>query len=161
MKNICLIITIFILVSSCKKKFEEGPYFNSKSASKRIKGNWELQVLSINGIDSTQFYNTIFKEKCIFIIHEPIRKGEYGGISMRWGQDTNRIKFSRLWTGYAKYGVISAEPIRDTLAPYFLYPCCRNWYSEIFDIRYLTTEKLILQIKSSEDYLQRLEFKKI
>ena len=161
MKNIGLLITIFILFGACKKKFEEGPYLSLKTASKRIKGNWELQVLSINGIDSTQYYNAVFKENCIFNISEPFRKGDYGSLFIKWGSDTTSILIVRLWPGYAKSGRIYANAETDLSASYYLYSFSQSWYSNPFDIRYLTHKKLILEIKTNENSYQRLELKKI
>lgn len=161
MKNSLWIVLIIFCSLSCKKKFEEGPGFSIKSANKRIKGNWELQTFSINGIDSTQYYNTVFKEKCRFSITPPHRNGDNGTIFITWGHDTTDIIITRLWPGYPKSGEIVANAETDLSLSYTLYPFCQCWYSKSFDIRHLTTEKMILQISSNESSIQRLEFKKL
>ena len=162
MKHFLLILVLFsFIILGCKKKFEEGPYFSIKSANKRIKGDWELQVLSINGIDSAPYYNAVFKEKCIFEFDSPENYGDEGAITMLWGKDSNNIRNTRLWYDNARFGAIYSETEKDTLPSYYLFHFCQSWYSEPFDIRYLTDKKLILQIKPNENYIQRLEFKKL
>jgi hypothetical protein len=42
-----------VIISGCKK-YEEGPCFSLRSKENRVRGEWELEYLYINGVDSTQ-----------------------------------------------------------------------------------------------------------
>ena len=54
---ICLTSIYILSISGCKK-YEEGPYFITKSKCKRITGTWHLEYLVIDGVDSTVYaYN--------------------------------------------------------------------------------------------------------
>ena len=161
MKKVLCIALLVITFSSCEKKFEEGQGDRLTSANKRMDGYWELQKLLINGVDSVAYYNQIFKEKCTFKISIGSRKFETGAISIYWGQDSNQIRIGRYWYGNAKSGGTDLSTYHDTLPYYYLFPFTRYWCDYNYDIRYLSKDKLILQIKPSDNYMQRLEFKKL
>ena len=162
MKKVLGIALLLLAFSSCKKKFEEGQGDRLTSANKRMDGYWELQKLLINGVDSVAHYNQIFNEKCTFGASIGNKKFETNYVSFKWGQDTNKIRIGRYWYGNAKTaGTIGQDNYRDTLPFYFLFPFSQYWCTATIDIRYLSKDKLILQIKPNDNYMQRLEFKKL
>lgn len=56
MKKIIIIIGLSaILFNSCKK-YEDGPLISFRSPTNRLLGKWEVESVSINGVDNTSVY---------------------------------------------------------------------------------------------------------
>lgn len=58
-KHLLILTTALIftmLVSSCKKQYDEGPRFSLKSPRARLEGTWELEKYKVDGVDLTQLY---------------------------------------------------------------------------------------------------------
>ena len=55
-KNALFLIFIFCISFFSCKKYEEGPYFSIYSKEHRVVGEWDIEYLSINGYDSTQYF---------------------------------------------------------------------------------------------------------
>jgi hypothetical protein len=58
MKKVIFIILILVAISEGCKKYEDGPCFSLRSVKNRIVGTWKVDKLYIDGIDSTEEYNT-------------------------------------------------------------------------------------------------------
>jgi len=55
MKKVIYLLLITLILYSCGK-YEEGPKVSFKSRQKRIEGLWKVHKLTVNDIDSTDFF---------------------------------------------------------------------------------------------------------
>ncbi|MBA4319099.1 MAG: hypothetical protein C0412_11930 [Flavobacterium sp.] len=54
-KKIIYTLIILLLFAACK--YEDGPVVSLRSKEKRLLGDWSVMSLTIDGVDSTQYYN--------------------------------------------------------------------------------------------------------
>ena len=58
MKKIIFIILILtVIITACKKRFEDGPLISFRSVKSRIEGTWKVDKFYINDVDSTYDFN--------------------------------------------------------------------------------------------------------
>ena len=54
------VISLLFIITSCEKKYEEGPQFSLRSAKARVAGDWKLEKFSYNNVDLTAGIDTLF-----------------------------------------------------------------------------------------------------
>lgn len=59
LKYLMLLLFVFAMYSSCKKKYPDNPtiYVNLHSLASRLFGSWQVNHFLVNNIDEIQFYN--------------------------------------------------------------------------------------------------------
>ncbi len=55
-KNTLLLCFVFCSIFFSCKKYEEGPFVSIYTKEHRVVGEWDIEYLSINGYDSTQYF---------------------------------------------------------------------------------------------------------
>lgn len=60
---ICVFLSVLAIsfVSSCKKRYPEGPSISLLSRKERLANNWHLQSYMENGVDKTADFNNSFQ----------------------------------------------------------------------------------------------------
>ena len=61
MRNISVIIVAFLLFLASCKKYEEDDCIHFRTVHQRATGTWEIEQYSVDGVDSTAFFNCKIK----------------------------------------------------------------------------------------------------
>jgi hypothetical protein len=54
-KYLFIIFLAFFFLSSCKKEYEDGPLISFHSKRNRLQRKWEVEYISVGGVDSTYY----------------------------------------------------------------------------------------------------------
>jgi hypothetical protein len=93
-KLLVLLFLTTLLLTSCKKKFPDGPLISFRSIYTRIDGKWESENYIVNGIDSTDFLNNKLGAKCqLNILGGEGSDPGIGETIFQWGNDTSNYLY--------------------------------------------------------------------
>ena len=108
MKNVLIILTTFSLLFgyACSKCDENSPG-DCKTCYEKLAGDWTLNYLATNGIDSIFYFDSVFNSSCVFSF-DLYNKNEYyalgANMSISWGSTSGEFLFTG---GY--YGPITKD----------------------------------------------------